>query len=68
VKFILDAWLDHSNACLRILDRDTGYEILSWDNQQVRSAIESGLINTVDLEQHQPTDEELLNLAACMGH
>ena len=68
MKLLLDAWLDRANTRLRILDKDSGNEILSWNDQQVRYAIETGLINPVDLAQHQPTDEELLNLVACMGY
>lgn len=67
MKLILDAWLDRPNASLRILDRETGSELLSWNNLQISSAIDSGLISTIDLEKAQPTDEELLSLVACMG-
>ncbi len=67
MNIMVDAWLDRVDARLRIIDRSSGKEILRWDRQQLDSAFEDGNICYTDLEQGQPSAEELLILAASIG-
>lgn len=67
MNLMVDAWIDRLDACLRILDRDTGRELMRWNAAQLYSAVEDGLISLHDLEQGQPSDEELLNMVGCLG-
>lgn len=66
MNLLLDAWLDCTDARLRILDKDSGRILLSWNARQIRLAVEKGLLITSDLELRQPSDEELLYLVAGM--
>jgi len=66
MKLLLDVWFERSNQMLRILDQKTGQVVISWDQAAVEKALDTGLICSEDLKQ-QLSDQEFLELAACLG-
>ncbi len=66
MKLLLDAWFERNNGQLRIIDQYSGQEVIAWDKATVQKALDSGLICSEDFKQ-QPSDQEFLELAACLG-
>jgi len=63
MNVLLDARLERVDTWLGIIDRDTGKELLISN-----SAMGNDPICTADFKKHPLTDEELLNLVACLGN
>jgi len=66
MKLLLDAWFERNNPQLRILDQATGQEVISWDKNTVKQALDSGLICSEDFKQ-QLSAREFLELVSCLG-
>lgn len=66
MKLLLDAWFERNNPQLRILDQNTGQEVISWDKSAVEKALDSGLICSEDFKQ-QLSEREFIELVACLG-
>jgi hypothetical protein len=66
MNLLLDAWFERSNPMLRVLDQNTGQEVISWDKDTVDNALDTGLICSEDFKQ-QLSDQEFLELVACLG-
>ncbi len=46
----IDAWLERKDPLIRVIDADTGWEIMHLDAEQVNALMESGDICPSDLE------------------
>ncbi len=66
MKLLLDAWFERDNRQLRIIDQSSGKEVIAWDDATLQKALDSGLICSEDFKQ-QLSDQEFLELAACLG-
>ena len=56
----IDAWLERKDPCVRLIDTETGQELLSLRAEQVRLLMDSGDLCPGDLSENHPFCEELI--------
>ena len=49
MRAIIDAWVERHDPLVRLLDADTGAELLRWGPEQVRLMLEEGTLWLPDL-------------------
>lgn len=63
----VDAWLDRADGWLRILDVDSGHELLRFDRRQIRAALDRGDLHPGTLLDATLADADILQLVADLG-
>jgi hypothetical protein len=69
MSYIIDAWLERPDPCLRITHCHTGIRVLEWRNERLHTLLEQGVICAHDLQQPQCSTKELVQelfLLACL--
>ncbi len=58
----IDAWLERREPVLRVLDCETGEELLRWQGAQLHQMLEKGSLSLQDLNDPELPIEERLGL------
>jgi len=63
MRVSIDAWLERRDPQIRLVDAETGREIMRFGPEQVRELMDSGEICSCDFDDCACSCEELLELA-----
>lgn len=63
MQYIIDAWLERRDPCLRLLDADTGKEILRCGAGWIIPLLESGELSLEDIQDEGLSYSERLGLS-----
>lgn len=62
MRCVIDAWLERSDPFLRLLDAETGEEILRFGTAWVQSLLESGALSLEEIQDEGLSYAERLGL------
>ncbi len=62
MRCVIDAWLERRDPCLRLLDAETGEEILRCGTAWVRPLLESGALSLEEIQDEGLSYAERLGL------